>query len=305
MSKQLRCTLILILTGIIWGASFTAQSLAGSFLDAASLNTVRFYIGALVLAPFVLYLKKRDERNGRPAIRKKTLFLGAFLCGLFLWAGSTLQQIGINLGVKAGKAGFITTLYIVIIPIIAFLLFRKKCPLRIWICIGISLVGLYFLCIGSGFRFERGDLFILACAFAFASQVISNDHFLQFVDPLRLSMNAFLVCGSLSLLTLVFTEILPKGVIAWAGQFREPALWAPLLFVGIMSTGVAYTLQAVGQSGVPATLASLLLSLESVFAVFFGWLILNQKMTMRESIGSVLLFSAVIAAQLGGRKTDG
>ena len=220
--------------------------------------------------------------------------MGGILCGLCLFGGESLQQFGFVHDSEVGKSGFITALYIVFVPIISLFLGRRGSPL-LWAAVALSLVGLWFLCIPpEGFTIAAGDLFVLACAVVFSLQNLVIGRYVLLVDAVELSMMQFF-CGSI----LAFFAMLALESPTWIGwQTALPAM----LWAGIMSNGIAYTLQIVGQRGMNDTTSSLILSLESVFSVISGWLILNEVLSMREGLGCVLMAAAVVLAQLPGNK---
>ena len=224
-----------------------------------------------------------------------TLLLGLF-CGIALAIASNLQQVGITLGTPAGKAGFLTACYIILVPL-AGLFLGKKCPARIWIAVAITLAGLYLLCLSETLSLSGSDLLLLACAAGFTAQILLVDRFAPDCNPIALSIVEFLTCGMLTLIPALILEILPDpaGMLA---SFQTWDAWLPLLYAGLLSTGVSYTFQIIGQKNVHPTIASLLMSLESVFAVLSGWLILGETLSFREGMGCVLIFAAILLAQI-------
>lgn len=315
MLHRLKYTLLLILTAFIWGVAFVAQSEGGSHMGAATFNCIRFLIASATLVPVILFRKNRKGRQTvtaaadqeQKSIRKadtaevqkrKAIRKAGAVCGIALAAASYLQQAGITLGTPAGKAGFLTAVYIVIVPLISSLLFRRKVSAQIWLGVGLTLVGLYLLCLTGSASLQMSDLLVLLSAFAFAVQILTVDHYAAYVDTIRMSAFEFLVCGLLSAVIMFFSDVFPRGLYAWSLTLSSADAWIPLLYAGVLSGGVAYTLQAVAQKEVPPTLASLLMSLESVFSALAGWAILHQAMSRREILGSVLVFAAIIIAQL-------
>lgn len=282
-------SLLLVFAAVIWGAAFVAQSVGMDYLGPFSFNGTRSFLGALILVPVALFL---DGKNGKKTgWTDKKLVIGGIACGSFLFLASSSQQIGI-MSTTAGKSGFITALYIVLVPV--FSLALKKRPGKfIWIAVVLAVVGLYFLCINGEFRLQGGDIWLFACAVLFAFQILAVDKFAPGLDAVKLSCYQFLVCGILSIIPMV----LEKPTI---GALLD--CWMPLAYAGFLSCGVAYTLQMVGQKRVEATVASLLMSLESVFSVLFGFIILHEKLSVRELIGCVIMFAAVILVQLAPAK---
>ncbi len=285
---------ILFLTALIWGTAFVAQSVGMDHIGPFAFNASRSVVGGLALIPVILVFsrfssseRKREEQGGR-----KVLLLGGLCCGLALGVASCLQQVGIKY-TTVGKAGFITALYIVIVPILGLFL-GKKVGLKLWISVVIAIAGLYLLCMSGKLSLQMGDLLVILCAFAFSVHIMVIYHFSPMVDGVKMSCIQFFVAGLLSLAIMIFTEGVPAA--------RDVALsWKPILYCGVLSSGVAYTLQIIGQKGVNPTIASLVLSLESVISVLAGWIILGQSMSMRENVGCALMFFAIVLAQLPDR----
>ena len=302
--KNLLGNLILLLTAIIWGSSFVAQSVGGS-LGTFSFNGLRSFIGS---AGLLLLIGALRLITGKKTKNDKALVMGGVICGCVLFVSSTLQQLGMNLGVSSGKSGFITALYIVIVPII-YIAMKKKVSGMIWISVALAVVGLYMLCLGGDASFDTsdplgsvigslsfgaGELATLMCAAVFAVHIVVIDHFAPKVDCVKMSCSQFFVVGVLSLPMILFVE---------QPTFENITLQlGPLFYAGIMSCGVAYTLQMIGQKMTQPTVASLLMSLECVFAVISGMLILSETHTVYEYIGCVLVFGAVVIAQIPTKK---
>ena len=297
-SIPVRNSLLLLLTATIWGVAFVAQSVSMDYIGGFTFNAVRNLIGALTLLPVIWGLGKTKAPEEKKRIQassdRKTLITGGICCGILLCFASNFQQFGIKY-TSVGKAGFITACYIVIVPIIGIFL-KKKCSPFIWIAVILSLCGLYLLCLtpGEGFAIGKGELLVLICAFLFSLHILTIDHFSPLVDGVKMSCIQFFVCGFLCAIPAVFTES-----IVLADIF---AAWAPILYAGVMSCGVAYTLQIIGQKDMNPTVASLILSLESCISVLAGWILLNQKLSARELSGCVLMFAAIILAQLPSGK---
>lgn len=236
--------------------------------------------------------------GGNAALWRSGTILGILLC-----IASLLQQEGIALGASAGKAGFITATYIVLVPVLSLIVFRKKTRPVIWIGVAIALVGLYLLCLNRAeLSLHLSDVLLILCALAYAFQILAIDRYSPRFDALKLSAIQFLTCGILASLVMVFADIRPVGLSAWAAPFASWGAWIPLLYAAILSSAVGYTLQIVGQKGLNPTVASLLMSLESVFAALAGWLLLRQHLTPRELLGCALVFVAVLLAQLPAPK---
>lgn len=294
---QLRQSAILLLTALIWGAAFVAQSVGMDYIGPYTLIAIRFLLGAFTLLPVIVLQNrmippgpdgKRKTLDGR-AMSGKTLLFGGILCGLALGGASTMQQIGISL-TTVGKAGFLTAMYIVIVPIYGMILGRRTKPL-IWLCVVIACAGIYFLSMPERrISLTRGDAMCLACAFVFAVQIMLVDHFVNLADGVRLAVIEFLTASAMGfILMLLFEHPRMDAVVK--------AAW-PLLYLGVLSSGTAYTLQIIGQRGLNPTIASLIMSLESTISVICGFIFLHQTLTLREMAGCVLMAAAIVLAQL-------
>lgn len=284
--------ILLVLTALIWGCAFVAQSVGMDYVGPFTFNMARFLIGAIVLLPVIWFMDRQRKTGAEKGAGQKTLIIGGICCGIALAVASTLQQWGI-LFTTVGKAGFITAMYIVIVPLLGIFIGKKVRPLIIG-CVAIAVVGFYFLCMTESLRLGLGDFLVLLCAIAFSIHILVIDHFSPKVDGVKMSAIQFLTVAIISAVpTLlweqpVFTEILQA--------------WQPVLYAGVMSCGVAYTLQIIAQKNADPTVASLLLSLESVFSVLAGWVLLGQGLSLKELFGCVLIFCAIILAQLPEKK---
>ena len=284
--------ILLVLTALIWGCAFVAQSVGMDFVGPFTFNMARFLIGAIVLLPVIWFMDRQRKTGAEKGAGQKTLIIGGICCGIALAVASTLQQWGI-LFTTVGKAGFITAMYIVIVPLLGIFIGKKVRPLIIG-CVAIAVVGFYFLCMTESLRLGLGDFLVLLCAIAFSIHILVIDHFSPKVDGVKMSAIQFLTAAIISAVpTLlweqpVLTEILQA--------------WQPVLYAGVMSCGVAYTLQIIAQKNADPTVASLLLSLESVFSVLAGWVLLGQGLSLKEMFGCVLIFCAIILAQLPEKK---
>ena len=295
---------LLMLAALIWGTAFVAQSVGMDYIGPCTFNAVRSFIGSLVLLPVILFASRlrrgagTGEGEARPAgtfwDRNKVLVLGGALCGVLLGAGSLLQQAGIQ-STSAGKAGFLTALYIVIVPILGVFLGRRP-GLKVWLGVLVALAGTYCLSVNGDFSIAPGDTLIIVSALFFSLHIMVVDKVSPCVDGIKLSCIQFFVAGVISAVLAFLLETPLLGEILSA--------WGPLLYTGVMSSGVAYTLQILGQRNVRPTVASLILSLESVFAAVAGWIVLQQPLTPKEIAGCVLVFAAVVLAQLPGRKKE-
>ena len=289
---RMKNNILLVLTALIWGCAFVAQSVGMDYVGPFTFNMARFLIGAIVLLPVIWFMDRQRKTGAEKGAGQKTLIIGGICCGIALAVASTLQQWGI-LFTTVGKAGFITAMYIVIVPLLGIFIGKKVRPLIIG-CVAIAVVGFYFLCMTESLRLGLGDFLVLLCAIAFSIHILVIDHFSPKVDGVKMSAIQFLTAAIISAVpTLlweqpVLTEILQA--------------WQPVLYAGVMSCGVAYTLQIIAQKNADPTVASLLLSLESVFSVLAGWVLLGQELSLKELFGCVLIFCAIILAQLPEKK---
>lgn len=296
---QVKNSLLLLLTATIWGVAFVAQSVGMDHVGPFTFNAVRSVIGGLVLIPCIFFLNHRKAVPKEPVSPQQqveqtgTLILGGVCCGILLALASSFQQMGIQY-TTVGRAGFITACYIVIVSLLGHFFLKKKCGASIWIAVALALVGLYLLCITDGFSIGKGDLLVMVCSLLFSLHILVIDYFSPKVDGVKMSCIQFFVCGFLCAIPAIFTEHIVFADIL--------AAWAPILYAGVMSCGVAYTLQIIGQKDMNPTVASLILSLESCISVLAGWVILHQKLSARELSGCVLMFAAIILAQLPSGK---
>ncbi len=300
MNKKLRENLMLFFAALIWGSSFVAQKAGMEYIGPFTFNGIRFLIGSLVLIPVILAMdawkkKNGNENSGMEPEKKsdrKTLIVGGISCGVVLFVAGSLQQIGIQY-TTAGKAGFITALYIVLVPILGLLIGRKV-RLVLWVSVALAAVGLYLLCITGSFTIGWGDLLVIAGAFGFAVHILVIDHFSPKADGVKLSCIQFLTAGLLSVPFMLGWE-----AIHWPSIINCAR---PILYSGVMSCGVAYTLQVVAQRNTEPTVASLILSLESVFAVISGILLLGERISLREFLGCAIMMAAILLAQLPSKQ---
>lgn len=291
---QVKNSLLLLLTATIWGTAFVAQSVGMDYVEPFTFTFARSIIGGIVLIPciyFLRWLKKREDKDAgvNRLFVTKIEWIGGICCGLALCAASNFQQIGISY-TTVGKAGFITALYVVIVPIMG-LFFKRKVSFVVWICVALSVIGLYLLCMTEGsFTLAYGDLLVLICAILFSIHIMVIDHFSPKGDGVVMSCIQFFVCGIVSGIIMLFVESPDLGNIMAAKM--------PILYAGVLSSGVGYTLQVVGQKGMNPTIASLIMCLESVVSVLAGWLILGEALSDRELFGCVLMFAAIVLAQM-------
>ena len=296
MNENTKGSIFLFFAALIWGSSFVSQSAAMDHIGPFTFNACRSFVGFLVLIPVVCFFRKMSlkekplSKEEEKELNKRSVSAG-IVCGLALVIASSFQQVGISM-TTAGKAGFITALYIIMVPILSVFLGRKI-PLIIWLSAIISLIGFYFLCIQEDFSMGQGDFYCLICALCFSIQIMTIDHFTEEdsrVDPVMMSMTQFFVVGVVSLiLTLLFETPVISDIIKAGGS---------ILYAGALSSGIAYTFQILGQKHSSPAVAPLIMSLESVFAVLFGWLLLGESMNSREILGCFLVFTAVMLSQI-------
>ena len=292
MKQQTRGSLMLLLCAMVWGAAFVAQSAGMNYVGPFTIQATRYFLSGLVLLP-VIALRDKKGISVRPAGKaaKRQLLCGV-ICGALLCTASIIQQYGI-IHTTVGKSGFVTALYIVFVPILGALMGRRA-GLKVWLCALTAVFGMYLLCVGSGFSVSGGDLLTLGCAVLFAVHICYVGAVVPHMDGVRLSCVQFLVCSALSAVGMLLSEA-PN----WSSVLP---CWWPIVYAGVFSGGVAYTFQIIGERDVQPALASLLMSLESVFAALFGWLLLGQTLSARELFGCAVMFTAIILSQLPERQ---
>ncbi len=304
MSARVRQIVFPLTAALIWGTAFVAQDVCAEKVAAFTFNTVRCFAAFVVLLLMSIVLKAIRRRRGsgseqvqnddrglpdeRRAYRRR-LLTAAILCGTVLAAASNLQQGGMQAGTDSGKAGFITALYIVLVPI-GGLLLKKKAPAMLWLGVGLALAGLYLLCVNGSFKLATGDILTLACALAFAVQILLIDHYSARIDSVELCAAEFFVAGIWSAIGMLLFEK-PDWAAVWQCIL-------PIMYVAVFSSGVAYLLQILAQREGEAAIVSLLFSMEAVFAVIASAIILHQRMTVREYIGCGLMLAAIVVSQL-------
>mgnify|MGYP003300192429 CR=1 FL=1 len=314
--KSIKGVSLLLIGSFIWGTTFVAQSMGTNHLNAFSFNCIRNFIGVFALIPVLLWQICTECKNintiqdnsscelsptlgthaligqihaSIKSIFTQNLFFGGLACGTALCLASYFQQLGIESS-TVGKSAFITTLYIVLVPLLG-LFFKKKLPLQIWCGVILAMIGLYLLCMkDEAFVLTTGDIYLLLCAFFFTIQITAVYYFAPKVNCIALSMMQFLVTAIISGIGMIFTELPTLENIYGA--------IIPLLYAGVLSSGVAYTFQIIGQKHLAPTVASLLMSLESVFATLAGWVVLKEVLSTKEFIGCGLVFAAVILTQI-------
>ena len=313
MSKRALGNILLVLTAGVWGLAFKKKKKGSEMLEPFTLNGIRFFIAALVRIPVIIIsikverkaiAKRKDSAfspstatekialeaftDEHPAGKKEDIVKGGLLCGIVLFCASSVQQIGIGY-TTAGKSGFITAFYIVLVPVLGIAIGKKIRPI-LWLCVAMALFGLYLICIKEGFTINKGDLLVFVCAFCYAVHILVIDHFSPRVNGILLSCIQFTVVGILSIPFMAIFETVDIDKIL--------ECWLPICYAGVMAGGVGFTLQIVAQKYTEPTVASLLMSLESVFAVLGGWIILNEVLSTKEAIGCVIMFIAIILSQL-------
>lgn len=300
---HVKSSLMLLAAALIWGVAFVAQSVGTEYVGPFTFNAIRSLIGGVVLIPCIFLLNRKNGKNGgasAPQEHKsageteknpRDLILGGVCCGVCLCVASNLQQIGISY-TTVGKAGFITAMYIILVPLLGIFL-KKKVGVKIWVSVALAVAGLYLLCMTEGFSIGRGDAYVLVCALFFAFHILTIDYFSPKADGVKMSCIQFFVSGLISAVLMFLFETPEFSAILTA--------WLPILYAGVMSCGVAYTLQIIGQRDMDPTVASLILSLESVISVLAGWVILHQSLSLKELLGCVIMFGAIILAQLPGK----
>lgn len=286
--------IMLTLCSLIWGTAFIAQSVGAEYLEPLTFNCARSILAAIFLLPCFLIFDKLAGRKlslwgTEDAATRQRLLRGGVICGLALTIASLFQQIGMAY-TTVGKGGFITSLYIVIVPILGMLFFKNKVNILQWLSVVIATVGMYFICINEAFTINQGDMYILICAFCFSIHILCIESVIQGLDGVRMSFIQFLTCSIVNGALMFIFESPSWNNLSLA--------WEAVAYAGIMSSGVGYTLQIIGQKHVSSVLASMLMSLESVFAMLSGWLLLGQVLTTRELWGCGLVFVAIILAQV-------
>jgi len=295
-TKRLLGNLALLIAALLWGSTFVAQSVASEAVEPFTFLASRSLLGFLFLIPVSLIKDAVSKKNGsyqKPDKKQNRLLLiGGICCGAALTVASGLQQFGMT-GDNSGKAGFITAMYILLVPVFGLFIGKKVKPI-IWLCVAMGIAGLYLLCINGGFNIATSDIFLMICAVAFSVHILIVDYFSPKVDGVKLSCIQFFVVFVLAtVLALIFDSTSFETILK---------SWLPIAYAGILSSGIAYTLQIVGQKHTEPTVASLLMSLESVFSVLSGMVVLAQFPTTRELIGSIVMFAAIIISQLPSRK---
>ena len=291
--KNIRSLGLLFLTAMIWGFAFVAQRVGADFVGAFTFNGVRFTLGAISLIPVIMIFEKKDDKEDIHKERQKHSIIIGLIAGVVLFVASWLQQLGVEVTGSAGKAGFITGLYTVLVPIFGIFL-RRKTNVNIWIGTLFAVLGMFLLCINEKWKIDIGDVILLCGSVFWALHILVIDRFVSSVSSLRFACTQFVVCAVLSLvLAFAMETVTLDGIKAAA---------VPILYGGVMSVGVAYTCQIIGQKNADPTHASIILSTESMFSAIGGAIILNEVMTGRGYLGCVCIFAGIIVSQLSPKK---
>ena len=294
-------TLMLLVASFFWGTTFVAQSLGAEYVGAGTYLALRTYIGIIFLLPFVLYRDKKDikdsglgtqELQDKRSREKQAFIKGGMLAGLFIFLASFAQQYGIAY-TSVAKAGFLTTLYVVFVPIIS-LLFGRRFDNKIWISIALSVIGMYLLCMNGSFYLEIGDALMILSALGFSVQILAVSRYSKRIDPVKLTLAQFIVEAMLATIVMI--------VLERPGLSSIHSALPAILYAGIFSSGIAYTLQSLGQKNLNPAIASIAMCLESVFGTLSGWIVLGQKLSLREATGCILMFVAIVLTQFLGNQ---
>ena len=295
--RRILGNVLLILTAMIWGTAFVFQRTGMDSIEPITFNAARMLLAAVAVGMVSAVPTASEKqklagfsREQADAYRKDTV-VGGICCGAFLAAASIFQQMGI-VYTTAGKAGFITAMYMLLVPVIGFVFFRKRNSWIVWLSVLIGVFGMYLLCMTEGFRLTRGDTLVCICAVLFSCHILCCDHFVQLGNPIRISAIQFASCTFISAVAAMILEQPSLDKVLSAA--------IPILYCGIISGGVGYTLQIIAQKYTDPTIASLLMSLESVFAVIAGAVLLGERMSVRELLGCIVMFAAIVLVQLRG-----
>ena len=306
-NKHMLGNLLLLLTAMIWGTAFVAQRVGMDSIEPITFNASRMALAAVMVGALAYVLRQKQKKEAlRLALSKQTLpageehiarnaegstapwrntLTGGICCGLFLTAGSVFQQMGV-VYTSAGKAGFITAMYMLFVPIINYILFKKKNSWLVWLAVFIGVGGMYLLCVKEDFTLTRGDMLVCICALMFSGHILCCDYFVKLANPIELAAIQFATASVVSAVIAFLSE-----TPVWAGIVSAAV---PIIYCGVVSGGIGYTLQIVAQKYTDPTVASLLMSLESVFAVIAGAVLLGEQMSSRELLGCVIMFAAII-----------
>lgn len=305
-TKSIISSIIMVVIAMIWGGSFVAQSEGGEIAGPFGFGFIRFMIAGFAVLP-VIFVRNKKENRVKPTKKEKSdLVKAGVICGVFLTGTSAFQQLGMFYGTVPGKAGFLTSCYIVFVPILSLVLFRKKSEWNVWLAVVIALAGLYLLCLKDGFSAQLSDGIVLMCSVMIASRILTVDRYKDKVDIIKMACIQFFTASIiLGVLACIF-EIPKLGLVTWWNTINCKAVWVALFYAGLLAGAIAFTLQNVVQQYIKPTIASLLMSLESVFSVLAGWLILGDMLGARELVGCAVIFVALVIAELkfGKKKVE-
>lgn len=294
--KKIVSSLLLILISAAWGGSFVAQTKGGNIVGPFSFGFLRFFVAGVAILPFVNLIDKSNALADKNIKRnKKDLILGGLLCGLFLAGTSAFQQLGLAMGTSSGKAGFLTSCNVIFVALIG-LLFKEKVRANVWLGVGITVFGLYFLCINGDFNVMLSDVLVLICSVMNAARIIAVDRYMNKADTAKLACVQFFCASAILAVLAVLFEM--DSLLLWWHTVNQSTVWLSILYAGVIAGTFAFTVQIVAQKNVNATVSSILMSTESVFSVIAGCLIMHEVLSFREIIGCVAIFIAIIVAQL-------
>lgn len=294
--KKIVSSLLLILISAAWGGSFVAQTKGGNIVGPFSFGFLRFFVAGVAILPFVNLIDKSNALADKNIKRnKKDLILGGLLCGLFLAGTSAFQQLGLAMGTSSGKAGFLTSCNVIFVALIG-LFFKEKVRANVWLGVGITVFGLYFLCINGDFNVMLSDVLVLICSVMNAARIIAVDRYMNKADTAKLACVQFFSASAILAVLAVLFEM--DSLLLWWHTVNQSTVWLSILYAGVIAGTFAFTVQIVAQKNVNATVSSILMSTESVFSVIAGCLIMHEVLSFREIIGCVAIFIAIIVAQL-------
>lgn len=300
-SKKIISSFLLILISVAWGGSFVAQSKGGDLVGPFTFGFFRFLVAGIAILPIVAFLDSREKKSDKPKpdYSTKELIRDGFVCGFFLAGTSAFQQLGLFAGTPSGKAGFLTSCNVIFVPIIC-LFFKDKIKWNVWLSIVVTVCGLYLLCVNDGFGVQMSDVLVLICSVMNAARIIAVDRFKHKTDIIKLACVQFFSASLFLTVPMAISEM--RDFSQWCTSINQSALWMSLLYAGVIAGTFAFTVQNVAQKYVDPTVSSLLMSTESVFAVLAGWLIMGDKLTVKELIGCAIIFVALVIAQLPNKK---
>lgn len=302
MASTKTSSIMITLAALIWGAAFVAQKEGGDAVGPYTFCCVRSFIGAIALMPAIKFLDSLGMTGGplvRGSGRRRATLVGGACCGVIVALALIFQQVGLYLGTSSGKAGFLTSCYIVLVPIFG-LFIGRRCSRLVAAAVALAFIGLWLLCADADISLRLSDALVLICSVLCAMHILAVDRFAVLADGVRMSCVQFAAAGVVSAVPMLLFEMGAEsgGPAGWASRLVTAPSVISLLYAGVMSSGVAYTLQIVGQRGLDPTIASILMSLESVFSVIAGWLLLGEVLSAREMAGCAVIFAAIAVAQI-------